>query len=851
MLMLLRRLAASSPSGVATLPAGSPGSAAASQSSTQGPPGSSHGSPGWYWPSGILSVFGSLTGFDFLPLRLPVNTFLMLFVRSFLRKPSSALHGGIPLERLCGKAPDYSDLRLFGCVCYVLLAPRERTKLTAQSINIVLSIRDIVVGIRLVGVRGFLGMLSLMSLIAALERTGTWDLVPTPSHVRPITSKWVYKIKTRSDGSLERYKARLVARGFQQEHGRDYDETFAPVAHMTTVRALLAVASVHEWSISQLDVKNAFLNGELREEVYMQPPSGYSVPEGMVCRLRRSLYGLKQAPRAWFQRFASMVTAANFSASAHDPALFVHTSSRGRTLLLLYFIAFVKARLSEQFLMSDLGRLRYFIGIEVSSTYEGFYLSQETYIQGLLDRASITDHKTEETPMELNLQRSATDGEPLDDPTRYRHIVGSLVYLGVTRPDISYSVHILSQFVSAPTQLHYSHLLRVLRYLRGEYLSDALRQVLSAHGTLARFSCPGAHAQNGVAERKHRHLLGTAHALMLASSVPPHFWAEAVSTATYLINIQPSSALHGGIPLERYSAEHKGYRCWDPVGRRMRISRDVVFDESRPFYPRPSSDASLASLIAALERKGTWDPVLTPSHVRPITCKWVYKVKTRFDGSLEHYKARLVARCFQQEHGRDYDETFAPVAHMTTIRALLAVASVRSWSISQLDIKNAFLNGELREEVYMQPPPGYSVPEGMVCRLRRSLYGLKQAPRAWFQRFASMVTAAGFSASAHDPALFVHTSSRGRTLLLLYVDDMIITGDDPQFIVFVKARLSEQFLMSDLGPLRYFLGIEVSSTHEGFYLSQEKYIQGLLDRASITDHKTEETPMELNLHLCH
>jgi len=148
------------------------------------------------------------------------------------------------------------------------------------------------------------------------------------------------------------------------------------------------------------------------------------------------------------------------------------------------------------------------------------------------------------------------------------------------------------------------------------------------------------------------------------------------------------------------------------------------------------------------------------------------------------------------------------------------VASVREWSISQLDVKNAFLNGELSEEVYMQPPPRYSVPEGMVCRLRRSLYGLKQAPRVWFQCFASVVTAAGFSASTHDPALFVHTSSRGRTLLLLYVDDMIITGDDPQFIAFVKARLSEQFLMSDLGPLRYFLGIKVSSTPQGFYLSQ-------------------------------
>lgn len=286
-------------------------------------------------------------------------------------------------------------------------------------------------------------------------------------------------MKTRSNGSIERYKARLVARGFQQEYGRDYDETFAPVAHITTVRTLIAVAATRQWEISQMDVKNAFIHGDLQEEVYMQPPPGLTCPSGHVLRLRRALYGLKQAPRAWFERFSSVVLKAGFVASEHDSALFIHTSSRGRTILLLYVddmiitgddashVAFVKQRLSEQFMMTDLGPLKYFLGIEVASTPNGFHLSQHRYTLDLLSRSGLSDDKTAATPMELHLKIRPTDGNPLSDPSRYRHIVGSLVYLAVTRPDISHAVHVLSQFTSAPTSVHYAHLLRVLRYLRG------------------------------------------------------------------------------------------------------------------------------------------------------------------------------------------------------------------------------------------------------------------------------------------------------------------------------------------------------------------------------------------------
>ena len=161
-----------------------------------------------------------------------------------------------------------------------------------------------------------------------------------------------------------------------------------------------------------------------------------------------------------------------------------------------------------------------------------------------------------------------------------------------------------------------------------------------------------------------------------------------------------------------------------------------------------------------------------------VGCKWIYKIKTRSDGSIERYKARLVAKGFTQEYGIDYEETFTPVARISSVCALLAVAAASKWDLFQMDVKNAFLNGELSEEVYMQPPPGLSVDSNKVCRLRRALYGLKQAPRAWFAKFSSTIFRLDYTASPYDSALFLRRTDKGTILLLLYVDDMIIIGDD-------------------------------------------------------------------------
>nr|KAJ0211013.1 hypothetical protein LSAT_V11C400187580 [Lactuca sativa] len=184
----------------------------------------------------------------------------------------------------------------------------------------------------------------------------------------------------------------------------------------------------------------------------------------------------------------------------------------------------------------------------------------------------------------------------------------------------------------------------------------------------------------------------------------------------------------------------------------------------------------MAEELTALHLTHTWDLVSLPPGKQTIGCRWGYKIKTKADGSVERYKVRLVAKGYFQQYGLDYEETFSPFAKMTTVPNMIAVVSVRQWKIFQMDVKNAFLNDDIYEEVYMIPPPGIQHRSCEVCRLHKSLYGLKQAPRAWFGKFFTVITFLGFVQSNHNSALFVRCSSAGRILLSLYVDHLIITG---------------------------------------------------------------------------
>ncbi|KAE8725434.1 Indole-3-acetic acid-amido synthetase GH3.17 [Hibiscus syriacus] len=323
-------------------------------------------------------------------------------------------------------------------------------------------------------------MTDMKEEIDALQQNQTWDIVPKIKDVKPISCKWVYKIKRRPDGSIERYKARLVARGFSQQYGLDYDETFSPVAKLTTVRVLLALAANKDWNLWQMDVKNAFLHGELDREIYMTQPMGFQSqdhPE-YVCKLRKALYGLKQAPRAWYGKIAEFLTKSGYSVTPADSSLFVKANEGKLAIVLVYVddliitgddeaeILQTKENLSVRFQMKELGQLKHFLGLEVDRTHEGIFLCQQKYAKDLLKRFGMLECKSTSTPMEPNIKMCAHEGKDLEDATMYRQLVGSLIYLTLTRPDISYAVGVMSRYMQNPKKPHLEAVRRILRYVK-------------------------------------------------------------------------------------------------------------------------------------------------------------------------------------------------------------------------------------------------------------------------------------------------------------------------------------------------------------------------------------------------
>jgi hypothetical protein len=334
-------------------------------------------------------------------------------------------------------------------------------------------------------------MAAMHEEIEALHRNKTWDLVELPKGRKAIGNKWVYKIKRDGNDQVERYRARLVVKGYAQKEGIDFNEIFSPVVRLTTIRVVLAMCAAFDLHLEQLDVKTAFLRGELEEEIYMLQPEGFKEKgkENLVCRLTKSLYGLKQAPRCWYKRFDSFIISLDYNRLSSDHCTYYKRFEDNDFIILLLYVddmlvvgpnkdrvQELKAQLAREFDMKDLGPANKILGMQIHRDRKDrkIWLSQKNYLRKVLRRFNMQDCKPISTPLPVNFKLSS-GMSPSNEAERmemsrvpYASAVGSLMYAMIcTRPDIAQAVGVVSRFMADPGKEHWNAVKRILRYIKG------------------------------------------------------------------------------------------------------------------------------------------------------------------------------------------------------------------------------------------------------------------------------------------------------------------------------------------------------------------------------------------------
>lgn len=331
---------------------------------------------------------------------------------------------------------------------------------------------------------------AMNSEYSSLLENETWELVPPPEDTNIVGSRWVLKVKRDEDGSIDRFKARLVAQGYSQTKGVDYDEVFSPVARYTSIRTLLALGNAHDLEIHQMDVKTAFLNGSLDCDIYMSQPEGFVDPNrpDYVCKLNKSIYGLKQSARCWNVTLDQYLQSAGYRKSDADGCIYTKTvrEASGRIIFVILgvyvddivpvsndieLLNAEKAALCERFDMVDQGEIHYLLGMSIKRDRKSrtLTISQPAYLQKVVERFGMKNSKPVSTPLEHGKKFHKLDSneEPFDVQT-YQQAIGCLTHASTTtRPDIAVAVGMLAQYASEPSTDHWSGVKRVLRYING------------------------------------------------------------------------------------------------------------------------------------------------------------------------------------------------------------------------------------------------------------------------------------------------------------------------------------------------------------------------------------------------
>jgi hypothetical protein len=306
-------------------------------------------------------------------------------------------------------------------------------------------------------------------------------LVNRPAHKKAIGVKWIYRTKFNADGSINKHKAKLVVKGYAQMFGVDFSETFAPVARLDTIRILLALAAQNGWTIHQMDVKFAFLNGYLEEEIFVEQPEGFVIQgeEEKVYLLKKALYGLKQAPRAWYSRIDAHLLDLGFTKSLSEFTLYLRKINDELLVVSFYVddllvtgsnmeqIDVFKREMKNVFEMTDLGKMTFFLGMEVQQKHNEIFICQQKYAKEILKKFNMEECRSTTTPMNQKEKFCKEDGAAKIDETLYRTLIGCLMYLTATRPDIMNATSILSRYMHCASEIHFQPANRIVRYIKG------------------------------------------------------------------------------------------------------------------------------------------------------------------------------------------------------------------------------------------------------------------------------------------------------------------------------------------------------------------------------------------------
>jgi hypothetical protein len=314
-----------------------------------------------------------------------------------------------------------------------------------------------------------------------IDKNDTWELVPRPKNNNVINTKWVFRNKLNEDGHVTRNKARLLCKGYAQIEGIDFEETFALVSIMEAICLLLAYACSKNIKVYYIDVKSAFLNGELEEEVYIEQPEEFKLSENVdyVCKLNKDLYGLKQAPRTWYSKLDKYLQQAGFRKGSANNILYIKVS-QGNILLVEVYVDDIifgsdDDRLSHKFAkdmhnefeMSLLGEISFFLGLQIRQRNQGIFISQTKYIKEMLNRFGMEDCKPVITPMQTSCKLRKDDDSKSTDQRQYRSMIGSLLYVITSRPNLMQAVGQVAQFQAARKESHVLEVKRIFRYLKG------------------------------------------------------------------------------------------------------------------------------------------------------------------------------------------------------------------------------------------------------------------------------------------------------------------------------------------------------------------------------------------------